>query len=151
MRAGRHIQDNNGNVRMSSNTGGWEKFKVLDAGGGKVYLQSHRGAYLAIREDKNWGSLECKVTLYEDRNCRGGSRVERSTDSSGQTFGPYGRRRRRRRYVYISDARAERERSRVVGSGVSGWSWAECNGFGGKVKWMFMDFWLRMLGMEGRS
>ena len=23
---GRHIQDNNGNVRMSSNTGGWEKF-----------------------------------------------------------------------------------------------------------------------------
>lgn len=77
--------------------------------------------------------------------------MERSTDSSGQTFGPYGRRRRRRRYVYISDARAERERSRVVGSGVSGWSWAECNGFGGKVKWMFMDFWLRMLGMEGRS
>lgn len=103
MNTGRHIQDNNGNVRMSSNTGGWEKFKVLDAGGGKVYLQSHRGAYLAIREDKNWGSLECKVTLYEDRNCRGGSRVERSTDSSGQTFGPYGRRRRRRRYVYISD------------------------------------------------
>lgn len=26
--AGRHIQDNKGNVRMSSNTGGWEKFHV---------------------------------------------------------------------------------------------------------------------------
>ncbi|CAK9018577.1 unnamed protein product [Durusdinium trenchii] len=63
MNTGRHIQDNNGNVRMSSNTGGWEKFKVLDAGGGKVYLQSHRGAYLAIREDKNWGSALSAVRM----------------------------------------------------------------------------------------
>lgn len=29
--------------------------KVLDAGGGSVYLKSHRGQYLAIREDQNWG------------------------------------------------------------------------------------------------
>lgn len=31
--AGRHIQDNKGNVRMSSNTGGWEKFHVPFAQG----------------------------------------------------------------------------------------------------------------------
>lgn len=30
MNTGRNIQDNNGNVRMSSNTGGWEKFKASD-------------------------------------------------------------------------------------------------------------------------
>lgn len=28
---------------------------MLDAGGGSVYLKSHRGQYLAIREDQNWG------------------------------------------------------------------------------------------------
>lgn len=104
MNTGRHIQDNNGNVRMSSNTGGWEKFHVLDAGGGMVYLRSHRGEYLAVREDTNWGpGLECKVTLYRDRDCRGGTRVVKTTSTAGYEEKNYGRRRRRRRYVYITD------------------------------------------------
>eukprot|EP00434_Breviolum_minutum_P014609 symbB.v1.2.012879.t1/scaffold876.1/size155678/4 len=104
MNTGRHIQDNKGNVRMSSNTGGWEKFHVLDAGGGSVYLKSHRGQYLAIREDQNWGpGLECKVTLYKNKRCSGGTRVVRTTSTAGYTDANYGRRRRRRRYIYITD------------------------------------------------
>ena len=43
------------------------------------------------------------MTLYRDRDCHGGTHVERSTSTAGQEFGPYGRRRRRRRYVYITD------------------------------------------------
>jgi len=92
--SGRNIQDNRGNVRSTTNTGGWEKFRVLDAGGGKVYLRSHRGAYLAISEDKSgWNSLECKVTLYRDRNCRGGTKVVRSTSVTGYQQNNWGRRR----------------------------------------------------------
>eukprot|EP00439_Symbiodinium_sp_Y106_P030947 s5492_g3.t1 len=48
---GRWMQDNRGNARVTSGPPrGWEKFKVLDAGGGKVWLQSHNGKYLGVEE-----------------------------------------------------------------------------------------------------
>ncbi|CAE7210002.1 unnamed protein product [Symbiodinium natans] len=92
---GRYIQDNKGNPRVTSNNRGWEKFHVLDAGGGMVYLRSHRGEYLGIRETSPQPNpLECTVTLFRDRRCRGGTQTHRSTNSVlGQEWRGWGRRR----------------------------------------------------------
>lgn len=46
---------------------------MLDAGGGKVYLMSHRGQYLAIRETQDWGSalaLNFQVDVLQVLNAR---------------------------------------------------------------------------------
>jgi len=93
---GRWMQDNRGNARVTSGPPrGWEKFKVLDAGGGKVWLLSHNGKYLGVEETSPQPSpLECTVTLYRDRRCRGSSKTYRSTNSAeGQEWRRFGRRR----------------------------------------------------------
>jgi len=82
--AGRYIQDNNGNARVTSNNRGWEKFKVLDAGNGRVYLMSHRGDYLGVEETGPQPSgLTCTVKVYRDRYCRGSSWTFSTTSTSG--------------------------------------------------------------------
>lgn len=58
---GRHIQDNNGRVRMSSNTGGWEKFHApcrghLTAAASLLVIQKSN-----LRRDRNWDHPILKV------------------------------------------------------------------------------------------
>lgn len=43
---GENLQDDNGNVHLTSNAESWEKWLIIDDGDGKVVLRSHRAQYL---------------------------------------------------------------------------------------------------------
>ncbi|CAE7832955.1 unnamed protein product [Symbiodinium sp. CCMP2592] len=93
---GRWMQDNRGNARVTNGPPrGWEKFNVLDAGGGKVWLRSHRGEYLGVEETgPQPGALAGDRLGEEDRRCRGSSKTYRSTNAAGgQEWRRFGRRR----------------------------------------------------------
>eukprot|EP00928_Gymnodinium_smaydae_P023924 TRINITY_DN19545_c0_g1_i1.p1 TRINITY_DN19545_c0_g1~~TRINITY_DN19545_c0_g1_i1.p1 ORF type:complete len:1339 (+),score=298.21 TRINITY_DN19545_c0_g1_i1:54-4070(+) len=80
----KHLQDNRGKIRSSWNKGGWERFHILDAQDGRVFIQSHRGQRLGVKGGGSMVGGKCTVTLYRGSNCKGSHR-RRSTKSYSST------------------------------------------------------------------
>eukprot|EP00931_Biecheleriopsis_adriatica_P056108 TRINITY_DN33252_c0_g1_i1.p1 TRINITY_DN33252_c0_g1~~TRINITY_DN33252_c0_g1_i1.p1 ORF type:complete len:358 (-),score=39.83 TRINITY_DN33252_c0_g1_i1:140-1213(-) len=53
---GRNLQDSNGDVKLHSNTGSWERWTISDAGNGQVTIKSHQNNLLW----DNGGNVELK-------------------------------------------------------------------------------------------
>jgi len=63
------------------------KWRVLDAGNGKVYLQSPAGRYLGVRETgPQPDALTCTIRIYRSSDCEGSYKEYSSTSSVGEEF-----------------------------------------------------------------
>mmetsp|Transcript_78599 Transcript_78599/g.163335 ORF Transcript_78599/g.163335 Transcript_78599/m.163335 type:complete len:1239 (+) Transcript_78599:80-3796(+) len=81
-----YLSDGRGSLRWSSSNKGWEKWYVLDAGNGYVYLKSYHGNYLATQESSTIVAKECTVRIYRNYNCKGSYWTFTSTNPLGEEF-----------------------------------------------------------------